>query len=180
MRRVRRWAFGLASAGALTLVEPAEAQCPVGYTATFGTSCYRVVAPSGTWLQAQTEAHSLGALLVHVNSAAENSFLVGTFGVNYWIGLTDQVTEGVYVWDDGAPLLPGEALWGAGEPNDFGNEDYIHLRFPDGLWNDLPASSTLNGGIAEISIAAVPEPGSVMLLGGGLLAIAAIRRRRRG
>ena len=58
---------------------------------------------AGSWTQAQAQAVSLGGNLVTVNDAAENQFLVNTFGGSkgLWIGLTDQVTEGTFKWANG-------------------------------------------------------------------------------
>jgi Ca2+-binding RTX toxin-like protein len=108
---------------------------------------------AGTWTQAQAQAVTLGGNLVTVNDAAENQFLVNTFGgtERLWIGLTDEVTEGTFKWANGEAVT--YTNWFPGEPNDGGgNEDYVELNFAEtGKWNDLPNSLLLLRGIIEIN-----------------------------
>jgi lectin-like protein len=100
-------------------------------------SVYTLTQP-GNWFQAEAEANSLGGHLVAINSAEEEQLLLTLFGGTepFWIGLTDQVVEGVFVWTDGEPLTYSN--WAPGEPNNENDEDYVNtndFRGP-GLWND--------------------------------------------
>jgi Ca2+-binding RTX toxin-like protein len=106
---------------------------------------------AGSWTQAQAQAVSLGGNLVAVNDAAENQFLVNTFGgaESLWIGLTDAVTEGAFKWANGEALT--YTNWYPGEPNNAGNEDYVEFNFGSpGKWNDRPDFGKLQRGIIEI------------------------------
>ena len=105
---------------------------------------------AGSWTQAQAQAVSLGGNLVAVNDAAENQFLVNTFGgtEGLWIGLTDEVTEGTFKWANGEAVT--YTNWAPGEPNNAGgNENYAEFRA--GKWNDLPNSLVFLRGIIEIA-----------------------------
>ena len=166
----------VAVVASLAIGSEAQAQCAVGYFS-FGTSCYTLTTATG-YAAAQAESRALGGFLVHINSAAENSFVFTTFGSSssLFIGLTDQTNEGVWMWDDGSALLPGEALWGPGEPNNLGSEDFVHFR-GDGLWNDISDQSYR--GIVEVGNTTVPEPMTVTLMATGMLGVAGAGWARR-
>ena len=107
-----------------------------------------LLSSAGTWTQAQAQAVSLGGNLVTVNDAAENQFLVNTFGTA-WIGFTDQVVEGQFKWANGEAVT--YTNWFPGEPNGGGGENYAQLIGGTfgGIWNDLPNAVSLQG-IIEI------------------------------
>lgn len=60
---------------------------------------------------------------------------------SYWIGLSDIIQEGTYVWQT-TQQRPDFADWGSGEPNDLHhNEDCIELyQVKNFHWNDAPSS----------------------------------------
>ncbi|GCL43887.1 lectin-like protein [Dolichospermum planctonicum] len=112
---------------------------------------FYLLSNAGTWTQAQAQAVTLGGNLVTVNDAAENQFLVNTFGSSeaLWIGLTDEVTEGTFKWANGEAVT--YTNWSPGQPDNANNEDYVEFNFGGaGIWNDLPNSSLLPG-IIEIA-----------------------------
>lgn len=93
-------------------------ECPMSYTRV-GTSCYRfsgaVQVPR--WIDGELacEADGVGAHLVTIEDAAEGNLLNQAFIINdYWVGMTDRVTEGQYrnVTGELAPYL----VWVPGEP----------------------------------------------------------------
>lgn len=98
-----------------------------------GHSYYR---STGTafWTDAKAACEAMGGHLVTVTTSAENTFIYNLWPSG-WIGLTDEVTEGVWKW------VTGEAYsytsWNPGEPNNSGNEDYVQF-VGGGKWNDLP------------------------------------------
>ncbi len=106
--------------------------------------------------QAQAYAQSFGANLISVQSASENADLVQAlsnqgFSSNViWIGYSDAVTEGSYVWYDGAPL--SYSNWAAGEPNDAGGVEDCTQIYPDGSWNDLNCSGYNSMSVIEVNI----------------------------
>jgi Ca2+-binding RTX toxin-like protein len=100
---------------------------------------YYLLSDSATWDNAQTQANRLGGNLVTINSQDEQDWLQTTFGKNqnFWIGLRDNVTEGSFQWANGETST--FTNWNSGEPNNFGNEDYVEL-YSTGKWNDNQAT----------------------------------------
>jgi hypothetical protein len=101
-----------------------------------GHSYYRSTG-SMTWTDARQACVNMGGHLVTSTSLAENNFLFNLWP-NGWIGLTDEITEGVWKWVTGEPY--SWSYWNNGEPNNAGNEDYIQF-VGGGRWNDLPNAS---------------------------------------
>jgi hypothetical protein len=103
-----------------------------------GHSYYRSTG-SAVWTTARQNCLNMGGHLVTVTTAAENSFIFNIWPSG-WIGLTDEVTEGVWRWVTGETY--SYSSWNGGEPNNSGNEDYIQF-VGGGKWNDLNNSSSL-------------------------------------
>lgn len=75
---------------------------------------------------AQDQAEKEGAHLVTITSEEEQIWLEAVFGTGpYWIGLTDVVKEGKWLWDTGEPVT--YTNWGANE------DDPLNLN------GDIPA-----------------------------------------
>ena len=86
-----------------------------------------------------------GGNIVCISDSLENNFVSFLIpGQQFWIGFTDEVNEGTFVWDDGSPTT--YTKWAPGEPNNSGptnNEDYTLINTGeggmsqfDGYWND--------------------------------------------
>ena len=103
-----------------------------------GHSYYRSTG-SAFWTDARTACSNMGGYLVTVTSAAENNFIFGLWPSG-WIGLTDEVNEGVWRWVTGETY--SYSSWNPGEPNNAGNEDYVQF-VGSGRWNDLPNNQSL-------------------------------------
>jgi hypothetical protein len=138
-----------------------DAQAPAGFSGTDGWNVEVVIpnpptplvwhrnptngkqyalTPAGTWHKGQQLAREHGGELASIGSASLETWLLQTFfnsglatGAVY-IGMTDNVSEGVFRWSNGAAVT--YTNWAAGEPNDWqGFEDYA--SWAGGQWNDL-------------------------------------------
>jgi hypothetical protein len=116
-------------------------------------SCFLLFTTPRTYADAkatcQAEAARLALLVTAALDTVAEDF-VGT--LDTWIGLDDLVSEGTFVWNDGAPLQ--FANWHAGEPNNGGGayeEDCVVIagaRVGKG-WDDRPCAPdpTVGGGL---------------------------------
>ncbi|MCB9234635.1 MAG: HYR domain-containing protein [Bacteroidia bacterium] len=111
---------------------------PAGYTfiGTFGGNYYYVSNSGTDYLTARAQAIAAGGHVATVGSSAENSFLLNGTSGDIWLGFTDEVVEGTFVWETCEPVT--YTNWNTGEPNNAGNEDYLHM-YTSGLWNDRPS-----------------------------------------
>lgn len=97
-----------------------------------------------TWAEAEADCVTQGGHLISVHDQATQDFLTanafGIAGGDWWIGLNDRSSEGLFVWSDASPL--DFESWAGGEPNNSGEEDCVHFPiWAGGNWNDLPCDS---------------------------------------
>ena len=101
----------------------------------------------GTWHQAQAQAQGFGGNLVTIRDAAENSWLVKTFGVErHWIGYTNEDADGTsgYKWASGE--ASNFTKWHPGEPNNSnGNQHYAYINFVPSDWDDVSGDQFYSG-----------------------------------
>ncbi|MFX1282788.1 MAG: NosD domain-containing protein [Promethearchaeota archaeon] len=103
---------------------------------------YKMITIPRTWREAKTDCEALGGHLVTITSQAENDFVrsLTSWGEpTFWIGLTDEITEGEWQWV--TDEVVNYTNWGSGEPNDSGGEDYVETD-DSGEWNDAPSEQT--------------------------------------
>ena len=101
-------------------------------------ACYARFSTGSSWTDAQNACVALGGNLASITSAAETT-LLAPLGVGApWIGASDAVTENTFTWSNGEPFA--YTSWGAGEPNNQGDEDCVQVG-TNGLWNDNPCTS---------------------------------------
>ncbi|XP_034741178.1 galactose-specific lectin nattectin-like isoform X1 [Etheostoma cragini] len=115
--------------------------CPPGWTQ-FDSRCFGYFIQPKTWLDAETTCIAAGGNLASIHSAAEHAFVKdfirrvsGTQNPS-WIGGTDAVKEGTWMWSDGSAF--NYKNWSAREPNNInGGEHCLMMNWPPGEnWND--------------------------------------------
>ncbi|XP_069038821.1 CD209 antigen-like protein B [Lepisosteus oculatus] len=111
--------------------------CPWGWEL-FSTKCYYFSTDNLSWNDSRTACRKLGADLVVINSSSEQEFISNrTQGLQYWMGMTDVVVEGTWIWVDGTQ--PTVRYWNGVEPNNCQNEDCLATTLDVKVvinWND--------------------------------------------
>ncbi|KAA8588597.1 CD209 antigen [Etheostoma spectabile] len=113
--------------------------CQTGWRK-FDISCYLVTNGKKNWTLSRQYCVARGADLVVIDTMEEQAFVNGLLGSgqNAWIGLTDDLEEGTWMWVDGTPVTT--TFWQSGQPNSFnGNQDCAEtLQKSSGVgeWND--------------------------------------------
>jgi hypothetical protein len=98
--------------------------------------CYMWFDQDREWDDAVSDCAGLGAHLVTVGDAAENTLVqaLGASAGYVWLGASDLVLEGSWIWVDGVPS--SYTNWSSGQPdNGSGTEDCVYM-LADGRWND--------------------------------------------
>jgi lectin-like protein len=180
------------------LISKAVHASPIYHWTGAGSNGHYYTASDSTmrWSEANALASSMGGYLVSIRSQAEQDFLQNTFfptaAQAFWIGFTDQATEGDFVWTSGESVT--YTNWGPGEPNDAHGpvaattgEDYtaVNWQFANGinsirgLWNDTPNEGTTHmntafqpyRAIIEFNSTPVPEPSPLVFICMGIMAL---------
>ena len=119
-----------------------------------GKSRYKLVSGNFDWKLAKADAKKKGGHLATITSEEEWKAVRNTVGelpTTYWLGGTDEKTEGTWEW------ITGEVWkftkWAKNEPNNLGNEDYLQTWGPslngNRAWNDNQFNENRNGYILE-------------------------------
>ncbi len=106
----------------------------------YNSHCYVVYGTATTWSNAVTQCALAGGYLAKVTSYYESLFIANQAGQDVWIGASDSIIEGTFLWRDGTPLT--YSLWGTSQPdNSSGDEDCVEI-LSTGYWNDLSCSAS--------------------------------------
>lgn len=151
------------------------------YSFVYGGHSYDVVKENKTWTEASNCAVSLNGYLAEISDTAEQVAIFNELTTNagiviantenqfgtasVWLGGSDAVTEGEWIWDGDNDGL-GSQFWSGGpsgmaiggsfthwgtspaEPDNSGGQDYLTIIIKPtavnyGLWNDLISTNTI-------------------------------------
>ena len=116
--------------------------CPGDWTISLTHShCYKLFDTPKNYADAQTHCANLTGTLTTASDEEEQAFVSSLKGSRniIWLGLSDSVTEGTFLWIDGALL--SYTNWKSREPNNAGEEDCATM-LTDGKWNDKSCLAT--------------------------------------
>ncbi len=106
-------------------------------------NCYLFFTAPLQYAEARAACAAISTHLVKITSAAQNAIVAQlSIGLDSFIGATDLVTEGTFLWDDATPLA--FTSFHTGEPNNGGGlyeEDCLVMagkRTPADTWDDRP------------------------------------------
>lgn len=115
-------------------------------------ACFFLFNQQVTYVDAQAGCAASGAHLAILRNAQDAQVAQTLVGANTaFLGLTDQILEGTFVWSDGSSLIYTD--WYAGEPNDGGGvypEDCAVISGArTGQWDDRPCEpiTDVGGGL---------------------------------
>ena len=102
--------------------------------------CYGLKIGYYNWYEAKDYCEARGGRVARMESEEKRTFLISKFGGHtYWLGGSDEASEGSWVWSDGSPVTV--SYWAGSEPNGGTTEDclgwYGHGRY----WFDSRCSS---------------------------------------
>ncbi|XP_028447819.1 galactose-specific lectin nattectin-like [Perca flavescens] len=118
--------------------------CPPDWTQ-FGSRCFSFNIQPKTWIDAETFCLTAGGNLASIHSAEEHKFIrdfinqVSVTNTFSWIGGTDAVKEGTWLWSDGSKF--DFINFNAGEPNNGAAENCLLIYFGVTGWYDGSCTS---------------------------------------
>ncbi|XP_068277876.1 hepatic lectin-like isoform X2 [Nyctibius grandis] len=110
-------------------------KCSAGWKI-FEKSCYSFSTETMSWPDAKESCADQGAHLVTVNSELEQKFLKDNINRSstYWLGVTDQLEEGIWVWTTGEQT--SISYWNTWKENKDRDQKDCGSIGPDGIWTD--------------------------------------------
>lgn len=109
-------------------------------------SCLVHFTTPATYVNAKAGCATINAHLAYIKTAELDTFAENFVGTrDTWIGGSDRVTEGQFLWEDGTAFM--FTAWAAGEPNNANNnfqEDCVIIAGArtSKLWDDRPCDAS--------------------------------------
>ncbi|XP_069046936.1 galactose-specific lectin nattectin-like [Lepisosteus oculatus] len=119
--------------------ELCQCPCPPGWVS-FGDRCFQYIGTEKTWADAELECTRLRGNLASVHNEEEEAFLLQLIKSNKatstWLGGSDSVKEGTWLWSYGSLL--DYTKWNNGGPNNYqvketGMTSVATLYFPSSV-----------------------------------------------
>jgi hypothetical protein len=140
------WPYQLATEAALYFNDANPQHLDAG-ALVFRGRFYKVILEKCSWHEAEQRCRDMRGRLVAIPDQDTQDFVAKLAASReLWIGATEEVQEGVWVWSDGRKTNPDRL--GKGEGNNGSDEDYLAIR-QDGKWGDWPLNARLDGFICE-------------------------------
>ncbi|KAI8488340.1 Collectin-11 [Branchiostoma belcheri] len=139
--------------------------CPCGYErfSEKPDMCYKFSTDDKNHTDAKSDCQADGAHLAMPKDKATNDFLLKQVKVRkyhfvwyfyVWLGLTDEVTEGTWVWEDGTPLGSWDN-WEQGRPNPNDRVTNCAMLHTSDVWLDGTCGSYAHY-VCEVKATAAP------------------------
>ena len=111
---------------------------------------FYVITGAMSWTDGKAQAESLGGHLVTIDDQAEQDWVYETFQRfgRVWIGMTDEVEEGTWVWSGGQAA--GYTNWASGQPTSHETYDYGYLDTVSGQWHSTYDTLGSTRGVIEL------------------------------
>ncbi|XP_064101112.1 macrophage mannose receptor 1-like [Macrobrachium nipponense] len=106
--------------------------------------CYYLSDVEKTWQDARKYCQDHQADLISINSWTEQDFVHTNIDTEILIGYSDQVDEGVWVWNDKS--TGGIVNWDTGEPNGKNTQNCGSMYGTNGKWDDWFCDKARNFG----------------------------------
>ena len=95
--------------------------------------------------QAQAKCDNYNAQMGIAKLESINHFIKNNMKSSLaWLGLSDEESENVFVWSNGANASNGFLNWKSGSPKQNGNDfDYVEIERSTGKWNNVRGNKSI-------------------------------------
>ncbi|KAM8754215.1 galactose-specific lectin nattectin-like isoform 1-T1 [Acanthopagrus schlegelii] len=123
----------------------AAAGCPPGWSLC-GSRCFIVETRKLTAAEAELNCIRLGGNLASIYNINDHNWIRGLVrkacgsDVWAWIGLSDTIQEGKWLWTDGSRFV--FSRWASDQPDNYRDKEHCtHINYRGEYWNDIPCTN---------------------------------------